>query len=644
MFEPALDGALSPVTASLVGTPWTALPLSHQPLFLACLAMHLALARTRSLRWHQSALVIPALLIALAMAMHFLVAVLPLAPKDEILAFCEMVAAAAALYSASLSVLSPTAESDRHAAEEKLRQSTMQLTAASRVARFCRFSVDLDSKRITWSTEALPLFGWSAFDDSLPTTLDSLIALLHQDDQGPVRKAVARATAMDHPFEFQARLRRGQGRDVPIHALSDIVRSPDGKGIALHGIVQDVSPMKAALEREARTRAEFEAAKRSNATKTAFISNMSHELRTPLNAIIGYSELLSMRADGMTPDKVRSDLANVLQASHHLLDLINDILDMAKIESGQMELDPSTFTTREVFDETIALIKPLLDANGNNLVLSGDVLSHTLTTDRMKLRQCLVNLAGNAAKFTQNGTIILSADQTADGMLSLSVDDTGIGLSAKQSENLFTAFHQGDRFTAATYGGTGLGLAITKAFCHLMGGRISFDSTPGLGSRFTMNLPILSRPVGLTHPDGPVPDAKPLDALIVEDDRSYGDLLARLVTQGGRIASVARTAEQALDITAFRPPRLLIADLILPDMDGFELIRRLRKQRPTRMNILALTSLDLTRNQKDELELAGVEILLKRDTTLSQAGDRALTILDESASRALSQVSDTEEM
>jgi signal transduction histidine kinase/CheY-like chemotaxis protein len=570
---------------------------------------------------------LPALTIALAMAMHFLAGALPLGPQNEILTICEVLAAVAALYSASLSVMVPRTKSVLSEVEEELRQRNIQLATAARVARFCQFSVDLESKQITWSPEALTLFGWSAIDNSLPATTEEVMALLHEDDRTAVQADVQQALAHRRPFEFQARLRRCQGQYMPVHALCDVERSPEGKGIALHGVLQDIGPLKAALEREVRAKAEFEAAEKVSATKTTFISNMSHELRTPLNAIIGYSELLTMRAESMTPDKIRSDLANVLQAGHHLLDLINDILDMAKIESGQSELDPSTFTAQDIIDETTTLITPLMEANGNRLTYTGNALTIPLTTDRMKLRQCLVNLAANAAKFTRNGTITLAAERTDKGILSLSVTDTGIGLTAAQQASLFVAFRQADRSTASTYGGTGLGLAITRAHCILMGGQIEVKSALGQGTCFTMLLPVLSQPADTTHPDGPVQPQIPLDALIVEDDRAYGELLGRLIAQDGWLVSVARTAEQAVEIAALRAPRLLVADLVLPTMDGFELIQRLRSQCHANLAILAITSLDLTKEQKDELELSGVDILLKRDTSLIQTGQKVLTTL-----------------
>ncbi|WP_413206032.1 ATP-binding protein [Rhodospirillum sp. A1_3_36] len=641
LFESPPESAIA--SAFLVNGGWTELPLAHQPLFAACLGLHLALVWSRSDRWSQCSTVLPALTIVLAMAMHFLVGTLSQSPQSEILVICEVLAATAGLYSASLSVMAPSAKSVLNEIEEKLCQKSIQLASAARVARFCQFSIDLESRRVTWSQEALTLFGWSAFDNSLPTTVEALLALLHEEDRPAVQEEVQSALAQGHAFEFQARLQRCRGQYMPVHALCDIERSPEGEAIALHGVIQDVGPLMAALEREVRVKAEVEAAERISATKTAFISNMSHELRTPLNAIIGYSELLSMRAEDMTPDKVRSDLANVLQAGYHLLDLINDILDMAKIESGQTELDPSTFTAQDIIDETIPLLTPLLEANQNRLIVTGDALTALLTTDRMKLRQSLVNLGANAAKFTQDGIITLSADRTEKGMIALSVTDTGIGLTEEQQALLFVAFRQAHRSTASTYGGTGLGLAITRAHCLLMGGEIDVQSTPGQGTCFTMVLPVLSRPSDTSCPDGPILPQDPLDALIVEDDLAYGNLLSRLLTQDEWTVSVARTAEQALEIATLRPPRLLITDLVLPAMDGFELIQRLRSKLHEDLTILAVTSLDLTVEQKDELELSGVEILLKRDISLIQTGRKALTTLQRIGRRTASQACNHEE-
>jgi signal transduction histidine kinase/CheY-like chemotaxis protein len=624
MSQSGINASIDPTAATVLGDHWTTLPLNHLPLFLACLALHLALARQRTGSWRRCSVVLPGLMILAMMVLHVATATLGWDPVGDIQVISETITAATALYSASLPLLVDRSSRDdgETATREALRKGT-QLASASRIARLCRFSVDLRDQRLDWSRETFPVLGWD--EGRQPDTVEATMALIHPDDRERVRRTVDSALVAQRPFEFRARLLRGNGQYAHVHARGDLGRTADGRIEAIHGVVQDVGDLVAALEGEAKARAEAEAATRVSATKTAFISNMSHELRTPLNAILGYAELLTMRADAVTPDRMRADLDNILQAGHHLLDLINDILDMAKIESGQAELDPSTFTPRDLFDETLSLVAPLLDRQGNTVTVTGLALDRLVTADRLKLRQCLVNLVGNAAKFTKNGTISLSAATTPTGDINLSVADTGIGLSDEQIATLFTAFRQGDKHTAAEYGGTGLGLAITRSHCELMGGAISVTSTPGRGTRFTMALPILTPEVDLDHPDGA--DPSPIDVVVVEDDRSYGDLLARVIQQAGHRVTVARTGERALALLLATPPRMLVTDLVLPSMDGFELIRRVRASDHPPHRVLALTSLDLTREQREELELEGVDILLKRETSIARARERILALL-----------------
>ena len=235
-----------------------------------------------------------------------------------------------------------------------------------------------------------------------------------------------------------------------------------------------------------------EAASRS---KSEFVANMSHELRTPLNAIIGYSEMLVDDAKNEEREDSVGDLEKIGQAGKHLLGLVNDILDLSKIEAGRMELSPETFDLNRAMDEAMATSQSLVEQNGNTLQMEVADGLGSILADRTKVLQILYNLLSNAAKFTSSGTIWLRARlEDADGRnwLHIEVEDTGIGMTLEQIETIYDAFSQGDSSTTRRYGGTGLGLAITKRFCELMGGRITVTSTPGSGSRFTIRLPAVS--------------------------------------------------------------------------------------------------------------------------------------------------------
>jgi adenylate cyclase len=226
--------------------------------------------------------------------------------------------------------------------------------------------------------------------------------------------------------------------------------------------------------------------------KSQFLANMSHELRTPLNAIIGVTEMLREDAEAAKQDL--EPLDRVLGAARHLLALINDILDLSKIEAGRMELNLASFSLAPVIDEVVKTIEPLAAKNGNQVAVHCDGEIGTMRADQMRLRQALLNLMSNANKFTERGTITINAHhrQENDGdWITLAVTDTGIGMTPEQMGKLFQEFSQASSSTASKYGGTGLGLVISRRFCQMMGGDITVESEPGRGSTFTIRVPLI---------------------------------------------------------------------------------------------------------------------------------------------------------
>jgi signal transduction histidine kinase len=219
---------------------------------------------------------------------------------------------------------------------------------------------------------------------------------------------------------------------------------------------------------------------------------MSHELRTPLNAIIGVSEMLREDAEALKQDT--EPLDRVLGAGRHLLALINDILDLSKIEAGRMELHLETFSLVPVIQDVVKTIEPMAAKNGNRVAVHCNAAIGTLYADQMRLRQALLNLMSNANKFTERGTITVDARQGQENgrdWITISIADTGIGMTPEQMGKLFQEFSQADASTTRKYGGTGLGLAISKKFCEMMGGDIAVESELGRGSTFTIRLPMM---------------------------------------------------------------------------------------------------------------------------------------------------------
>ncbi len=218
---------------------------------------------------------------------------------------------------------------------------------------------------------------------------------------------------------------------------------------------------------------------------------MSHELRTPLGAVIGYSELLAEEVADRALPELLPDIERIHSAGKHLLGLINDVLDLSKIEAGRMEVYLETFEVGVVVRDVAQTVGPLVAAGGNTLLVDCPPEIGTIHSDLVKLRQVLLNLLSNAAKFTERGTVTLTA-RRADGWLTVAVADTGIGMTTEQQARLFMAFRQADASTARKYGGTGLGLAITKHFAELLGGTVTVISAPGVGTTFTVRLPVQS--------------------------------------------------------------------------------------------------------------------------------------------------------
>jgi signal transduction histidine kinase len=231
----------------------------------------------------------------------------------------------------------------------------------------------------------------------------------------------------------------------------------------------------------------------ANKAKSDFLASMSHELRTPLNAIILYSELLQEIAEDQGQQSSITDLQRIQSAGKHLLDLINGILDLSKIEAGKMTVSLETFEIRAMLEELLDTVEPLVQKNDNTLTVTCGVGVGTMTADLMKTRQILLNVLSNAAKFTRAGTIVLDVQSSVAGgcpSIVFTVTDTGVGMTPEQASKVFDPFTQADVTTTRKYGGTGLGLALVSRFCRLMGGDVALDSQPNVGSRFTVRLPL----------------------------------------------------------------------------------------------------------------------------------------------------------
>ncbi|OGU00727.1 MAG: hypothetical protein A2085_00900 [Gemmatimonadetes bacterium GWC2_71_10] len=318
--------------------------------------------------------------------------------------------------------------------------------------------------------------------------LDDLIttAELRQEAVAYTQRAMARDSVK---LITQRRRKDGTLVDVEVLGVSVVV---DGTPVGAMALYHDITELLMARR----------AAEEASSAKSRFLASVSHELRTPLNAIIGYSELLQDEIQDLGVAQLGTDLTRIHASGKLLLTLINDILDLSKVEAGKMDVHGETFDVATVVSAVTATAAPLVARNGNELLVSGVADAGVMHTDRTKLTQMLLNLLSNAAKFTKNGTIALEVERTNGrrSELVFRVRDTGIGMTPEQIGRLFQAFSQAEASTASTYGGTGLGLAITKRFSELMGGSVRVASRPGQGSVFTLTLPAELEARTLTRP------------------------------------------------------------------------------------------------------------------------------------------------
>ncbi|MGE0664474.1 MAG: ATP-binding protein [Hyphomonadaceae bacterium] len=327
-------------------------------------------------------------------------------------------------------------------------------------------------------------------------------------------------------------------------------------------------------ETMASLRSAREAAEAANVSKSQFLTSMSHELRTPLNAIIGYSEILMEEAEADERATDIADLQRVLSSARHLLHLINDILDLSKIEAGRMDISASDFDVAALVSEAAATVRPNVEKNGSVLKLQIDADVGAACTDSFKLNQCLLNLLSNAAKFTREGEIAIRARRDGDDV-EIAVSDTGIGMTPEQVKRLFNAFVQADALTARRYGGTGLGLALTRRIMQMLGGEVSVSSAPGEGSTFTLRFPAQLNSV---HAPARI-DANSVSgqggqrlALLIDDEESARDLTARSLTRLGFDVRCAATAAEGLELARTLRPSLILLDINLPDVSGWDVL------------------------------------------------------------------------
>jgi len=389
--------------------------------------------------------------------------------------------------------------------------------------------------------------------------------------------------------------------------------------------MEDVTERRRAEEEVAKAK---EASELANRTKSLFLANMSHELRTPLNAIVGYSEMLQEEAIEQNLDSFGADLGKIHASGRHLLALINDILDLSKIEAGKMDLFLESFDLNELIDDVASTVKPMVQKNSNTLHIERAADLGGMHADQIKVRQALYNLLSNAAKFTREGSVTLNAERLdMDGVewIVFRVTDTGIGLSSDKVVRLFQNFTQADASTTRRFGGTGLGLALTRRFCQMMGGDVTVHSEPGNGSTFTIQLPATVREprtdrsgdsgegspalvMGRDRTSDPLP-APGTCVLVIDDDPSQRDLMRRFLSKEGFFVRCADNGEEGLRLARQLMPIAITLDVMMPEMDGWAVLEELKSD--PRLHEIPVIMLTMVDDPERGLALGAADYLTK---------------------------------
>ena len=354
-----------------------------------------------------------------------------------------------------------------------------------------------------------------------------------------------------------------------------------------------------------------EEAETANRSKSVFLANMSHELRTPLNAIIGYSELLMEEAEDSGDATLAPDLQKIRTAGKHLLGLINDVLDLSKIEAGKMELSLEWIEVADLVESVRSTVEPLAGKNDNALTVEA-AHAGRMHVDTTKLRQVLLNLLGNAGKFTKQGHIRLRAhreQRDARDWVVFEVEDTGIGMTPEQQEKVFEPFAQADASTSRKYGGTGLGLSLCRRFAKLLGGDVRVSSKPGVGSTFTLSIPARYDEATETTAGNEAPQAAAtVTVLVIDDEPSDIEAIDRMLGHKGYRTVSTANGEEGLRLARELRPGLILLDVLMPSADGWSVLARLKADPDLADIPLLMTS---TRNRSLGFALGAVDYLVK---------------------------------
>jgi len=464
--------------------------------------------------------------------------------------------------------------SSRINAEKALRTSQERLKTSQDFAKFGTWDWHVETDKIFWSEQVALLFGHKLHNFEM--TYETYIEHIYPDDREKVKDAIRNCVTKGKNYDIQHRIVWPDGSLHWLHEQGDVIRNEDGRATRMLGILHDITETKL---REKELEEARIIADNANKAKSEFLSRMSHELRTPLNAILGFAQLLGISRKHPLEERQQKQVAQIVDAGKHLLDLINEVLDLAKIEAGHLSLSIEGVNMEMVLEECISLTQPLADEKGISLVCD-PAFNKILWVDRTRLKQVLLNLLSNAVKYNnEDGRVHLQVTQQDPKHIRFSIIDTGRGMTENQQSQLFKPFNrlgaeQGD------IEGTGIGLTLTKQLVEAMDGVIGLESEAGKGTTFWVDLP-LATDTNLTK----VQNTKkiftlksPKTLLYVEDNQTNHNVMMNVIGLIGNLGFVStKKAEDGLALIEKTCPDMIVLDINLSGIDGIELVRLLRQ-------------------------------------------------------------------
>ena len=516
------------------------------------------------------------------------------------------------------------AQRSRNVVEASLKDTEQRFMLAVEGTEDGIFDWDIKNDKMFYSRRFFEMLGYDKKAGN--STMEEAKELIHPDDVDQVMTYVEQYLSGElSEYRQEFRMKHSSGRWVWVQSRAKGVFDENGKATRLVGAHTDITHMVKTQEKLA---AEKEQAESANRAKSEFLAHMSHEIRTPLTAISGIAEILDKRKDNMD-DKQQQLIGTLLSSTSSLKDLINDVLDFSKIESGELELELTDFEPGRLFEEVISMMAVKANEKGISFIFEYEALKNkSFHGDPVRMRQIIVNLISNAIKFTDDGGVTISTEiEERDGsdFLRINVSDTGIGISPENFDLVFEKFKQGDSSVSRKYGGTGLGLPISRNLAKLMGGDIFLSSEPGKGSTFSLLIPYKTSDAIIEQDKGKI--SKKLDdkikaslsgenkALLVEDYQGNIVVISYILEDIGITFDVANTGVEALELWQNNHYDVVLMDIQMPEMDGFTATKEIRslekRKKLDHTPIIGMTAHALV-GDKDKCIEAGMDAYLPK--------------------------------